>query len=185
VPFHILIIHPKPPRSQPKIFQVLVKTHKLTVFLALPSGTTVSVVKEQVLSAFLDDVFKGIHDVPQLSGLDDFVLSREVAERGKDTTSYEVLADDQVLKNVVGNWAVLFVQLKDDSGARDVTVSDQFTGPSFIYLQAEYSRLRSLSLHLRTMKMRCLAHPELQMTWRWTWMRQPKRVASEKVNERR
>ena len=37
------------------------------------------------------------------------------------------------------------------------------------------------------MKMRCLAqaHPELQMTWRWTWMRHSKRVASEKVNERR
>lgn len=73
-------------------------------------------VKEQVLSAFLDDVFKGIHDVPQISGLDDFVLSREVTERGKDTTSYEILTDDEVLKNVVGNWAVLFVQFKDDSG---------------------------------------------------------------------
>jgi hypothetical protein len=84
------------------------------------------VVKEQVLSAFLDDIFKGIHDVPQISGLDDFVLSREVTERGKDTASYEVLTDDQVLKNVVGSWAVLFVQFKDDSGARDVTVSDQF-----------------------------------------------------------
>ena len=123
------------------------KTHKLTVFLALPNGTTISVVKEQVLSAFLDDVFKAIHDVPKISGLDDFVLSREVSERGKDTTSYEVLTDDQVLKNVVGNWAVLFVQFKDDSGARDVTVSDQFTGPSFIYLQAKYNQLRSLSLH--------------------------------------
>ncbi|KAI0276324.1 hypothetical protein BGY98DRAFT_709814 [Russula aff. rugulosa BPL654] len=105
-----------PPRSYPKIFQVLVKTHKLTIFLALPNGTTISVVKEQVLSAFLDDVFKGIHDVPQISGLDDFVLSREVTERGKDTTSYEVLTDDQVLKNVVGSWAVFFVQFKDDSG---------------------------------------------------------------------
>jgi hypothetical protein len=144
---YILIIHPKPPRSHPKIFQVLIKTHKLTVFLALPNGITISVVKEQVLSAFLDDIFKAIHDVPQISGLDDFVLSREVTERGKDTTSYEVLADDQVLRNVVDNWAVLFVQFKDDSGARDVPVSDQFTGPSFIYLQAEYNRLRSLSPH--------------------------------------
>ena len=147
MPFHILITHLKSPRSLPKIFQVLVKTHKLTVFLSLPNGTTISGVKEQVLSAFLDDVFKGIHDVPRISGLDDFVLSREVMERGKDTTSYEVLTDNQVLKNIVDDWAVLFVQFKDDSGARDVTVSDQFTGPSFIYLQAKYSRLRSLSLH--------------------------------------
>jgi hypothetical protein len=115
----------------PKIFQVLIKTHKLTVFLALPNETAISVVKEQVLSAFLDDVFKGIHDVPKISGLDDFALSREVMERGKDTTSYEVLTDDQLLRDVVGNWAVLFIQFKNDSGARNITVSDQFTGPSY------------------------------------------------------
>lgn len=144
-------------------------------------------VKEQVLSAFLDDIFKGIHDVPQISGLDDFVLSRQITERGKDTASYEVLTDDQVLKNVAGSWAVLFVQFKDDSGARDVTVSGQFTGPSFIYLQAKYSQLRSLSLHFRTKKRRCLApaHLELKLTRRWTWMAHSKRAASEEVNERR
>lgn len=145
--FFFLIVSRKPQRSQPKIVQVLVKTHKLTVFLALPNETAISAVKEQVLSAFLDDVFGGIDDVPKISSLDDFVLSREVIKRGIDTTSYEVLTDDQLLKNVVGNWAVLFVQFKDDSGARDVTVSSQFTGPSFIYLQAEYTRLKSLSLH--------------------------------------
>jgi hypothetical protein len=124
----------------PKIFQVLVKTHKLTVFLALPNETAISVVKEQVLSAFLDDVFKGIHEVPKISDLDDFVLSREVMERGQDTTSYEVLTDNQLLRDLVGNWTVLFIQFKDDSGARNITVSDQFTGPS--YLQAKYGRLK-------------------------------------------
>ena len=137
VPF-LKIIPVKPPRLNPKIFQVLVKTHKLTVFLALPNETAISVVKEQVLSAFSDDVFKGIHDVPKISGLDDFVLSREVMERGQDTTSYEILTDDQLLRDFAGNWAVLFIQFKDDSGARDITVPDQFTGPS--YLQAKYGR---------------------------------------------
>ena len=124
------LIFCKPPRSPPKIFQVLVKTHKSTVFLSLPTETSIAAVKEQVLSAFLDDVFKGIHDVPKIFGLDDFVLSREVTERGRDTTFYEVLTDDQLLKDVVGNWAVLFVQFKDDSGARDITVSNHFTRPS-------------------------------------------------------
>lgn len=137
VPF-LKTIPVKPPRLNPKIFQVLVKTHKLTVFLALPNETAISVVKEQVLSAFSDDVFKGIHDVPKISGLDDFVLSREVMERGQDTTSYEILTDDQLLRDFAGNWAVLFIQFKDDSGARNITVSDQFTGPS--YLQAKYGR---------------------------------------------
>ena len=108
------------------------------MFLALPNETAISVVKEQVLSAFSDDVFKGIHDVPKISGLDDFVLSREVMERGQDTTSYEILTDDQLLRDFAGNWAVLFIQFKDDSGARNITVSGQFTGPS--YLQAKYGR---------------------------------------------
>ena len=108
------------------------------MFLALPNETAISVVKEQVLSAFSDDIFKGIHDVPKISGLDDFVLSREVMERGQDTTSYEILTDDQLLRDFAGNWAVLFIQFKDDSGARNITVSDQFTGPS--YLQAKYGR---------------------------------------------
>jgi len=101
-------------QPHPKIFQVLVKTHKLTIFLTLPNETAISVVKEQVLSAFLDDVFKDIRDVPRVAGLDDFVLSREVIERGQHT-SFEVLTNDQLLRDVVGNWAVLFVQFKDDS----------------------------------------------------------------------
>jgi len=93
-----------------------VKTHTLTVFLALPNETTILVVKEQVLSAFKDDVFKGIHNVPRILCLDDFVLSREVKERGNGTTSYEALTNDQLLRDVVGNWAVLFIQFKDESG---------------------------------------------------------------------
>ncbi|KAI9513242.1 hypothetical protein F5148DRAFT_944967, partial [Russula earlei] len=105
-----------PQRPQPKIFQVLVKTHKSTVFLALPNETTISAVKEQVLSAFTDDVFKGIHDVPKVSGLDDFVLSREAAERGQGTSSYEVLTNDQMLRDIAGNWVVLYVQFMDNSG---------------------------------------------------------------------
>ena len=107
------------------------KTHRLTVFLALPNETTISAVKEQVLSAFTDDVFKGIQDVPNVSALDDFVLSREVVERGQGTSSHDILTDNQKLKDVVGNWAVLFVQFKDDSGARNDSLH-QFIRPSSI-----------------------------------------------------
>jgi hypothetical protein len=91
------------------------------------------------LSAFSDDIFKSIRDVPRVVRLDDFVLSREVIERGQHA-SYEVLANDRPLRDVVGNWAVLFVQFKDDSGARNVTVSNSFSEPSFSHLQADYSQ---------------------------------------------
>lgn len=89
-------------------------------------------VKEQVLSAFKDDIFKGIHDVPRIINLDDFVLSREVKERGNGTSSYEALTNDQLLRDVVGNWAVLFIQFKDESGAHNVTVSGKISETSSI-----------------------------------------------------
>jgi hypothetical protein len=109
-----------------------VKTHTLTVFLSLPNETSILVVKEQVLSAFKDDVFKGIHNVPRIMSLDDFVLSREVQDRGNGTTSYEALTNDRLLRDVVGNWAVLFIQFKDESGAHNVTVSGQISETSSI-----------------------------------------------------
>jgi len=95
---------------------VLIKTHKLTIFLSLPNVTAISAVKEQVISAFSDDVFKGIRGVPTIRNADDFVLSREVVERGRGTASHEVLTDDQFLRDVVGDWAVLFIQFKNESG---------------------------------------------------------------------
>ncbi|KAH9049630.1 hypothetical protein EDB84DRAFT_1452358 [Lactarius hengduanensis] len=105
-----------PLRPHPKVFQVLVKTHKLTIFLSLPNVTPISTVKEQVLSAFSDDVFKGIRGLPSILDAEDFVLSREVVERGRATASYEVLTDDQLLRDAVGDWAVLFIQFKNESG---------------------------------------------------------------------
>ncbi|KAI0268100.1 hypothetical protein BC834DRAFT_676416 [Gloeopeniophorella convolvens] len=105
-----------PPRSQPKTFQVLVKTHKLTVFLALPNDTPISSVKEQVLSAFSDDVFKNVRGVPPIVNLGDFVLSREVKQKSSDSTSYEVLEDDQLLRDVTANWAILYIQFRDEYG---------------------------------------------------------------------
>ena len=102
---------------------MLVKTHKSTIFLSLPNVTAISAVKEQVLSAFSDDVFKGIRGVPSIQDVDDFVLSREVMERGRATSSYEVLTDDQLLRDIVGDWAVLFIQFKNDSGAYNLSRS--------------------------------------------------------------
>ena len=102
---------------------MLIKTHKLTIFLSLPNVTAISAVKEQVISAFLDDVFKGIRGVPTIRNADDFVLSREVVERGRGTASYEVLTDDQFLRDVVGDWTFLFIQFKNESGAYNLYLS--------------------------------------------------------------
>jgi len=50
----------QPSRAPPKIFQLLVKTNKLTVFLTFPNTTLVSRVKEDVLSALQADVAQGL-----------------------------------------------------------------------------------------------------------------------------
>jgi hypothetical protein len=100
------------------------------------------VVKEQVLSAFSDDVFNSIRDVPRVTSLDEFVLSREVIERGQQHTLYEVLTNDQLLRDVVGDWAVLFIQFKDDSGALHVTASDPSTEPSFFRIPRQTTASR-------------------------------------------
>jgi hypothetical protein len=109
----------------------------------LSNEASISEVKEQVLSAFGDDVFKGIQDVPRIMSLDDFVLSREVQDRASGTTSYEPLTDDQLLRDVVGSWAVLFIQFKDESGVHNITVSSQVTE----LFQAKWDQLKLLSLH--------------------------------------
>ncbi|KAI0053748.1 hypothetical protein FA95DRAFT_1552250 [Auriscalpium vulgare] len=104
-----------PPRAQPKIFQILVKTHKLTVFCTFPSSTTLGPVKEEVFSALTDGVAQRV-EFPTVSSLDDFVLARELKEKGQGTGRYEALRDSQVLKDVANNWDVLYIQFKSQDG---------------------------------------------------------------------
>ncbi|KAA1466613.1 hypothetical protein DENSPDRAFT_831474 [Dentipellis sp. KUC8613] len=112
-----------PPRAPPKIFQILVKTHKVTVFLSLPNTTPIATVKDETLSALSADVAQGL-DFPSVSSTDDFVISKEVKENKRPTGKYQQLDDDQLLKDVASNWEVLFVQFKDPSGSiLPVTVS--------------------------------------------------------------
>ncbi|KAJ6615626.1 hypothetical protein B0H10DRAFT_57217 [Mycena sp. CBHHK59/15] len=105
-----------PPRTltQPKIFQVLIKTHKLTVLTTVAPTITVGSLKAEVLSALSDDVNQA-DDVPQVSALEDFELSKGVKERGKLNGEYQLLEDtDLQLKEAgVTNWEVLFVQFRD------------------------------------------------------------------------
>ncbi|TFY54334.1 hypothetical protein EVG20_g9747 [Dentipellis fragilis] len=112
-----------PPRAPPKIFQILVKTHKVTVFLSLPNTTPIATVKDETLSALSADVAQGL-DFPSIQSTDDFVISKEVKENKRSTGKYQQLDDGQLLRDVASNWEVLFVQFKDPSGnILPVTVS--------------------------------------------------------------
>ncbi|KAJ7837407.1 hypothetical protein B0H14DRAFT_3870481 [Mycena olivaceomarginata] len=85
-----------PPRTQPKIYQILIKTHKLTVLTTVAPSTSVAALKAEVLDALKDDV---------TSALEDDLPPRE----------YELLEDGKAsLRDAgVANWEALFLRFRD------------------------------------------------------------------------
>lgn len=55
----------QPPRAQPKTFILLLKTHKLTAMLTIPSTSTVHALKEEALSALQSDVMAAPNPHPE------------------------------------------------------------------------------------------------------------------------
>ena len=119
----------QPPRAQPKTFILLLKTHKLTAMLTIPSTSTVHALKEEALSALQSDVMAAPNPhpeameedesewtVPEVSSVDDFELAKAVKEKGRPTGQYETLNVASQLKNVVSNWEPVFVQFREPNG---------------------------------------------------------------------
>ncbi|KAI9064846.1 hypothetical protein FKP32DRAFT_1591069 [Trametes sanguinea] len=119
-----------PPRAQPTNFILLLKTHKLTVFLTFPNTSTVADVKKEALDALTSSVLANpepnpeVMDddseewaVPRVSSVDDFELARAVKAQGRPTGRYEKLDVNAQLKSVVANWDPIFVQFKGEDGA--------------------------------------------------------------------
>jgi len=105
----------QPPKAQPKIYQLLFKTHKLTILLTTPPNTTIASLKTEILSALSSDVNQ-VEDVPKVTDERAFEISRAVKDRGKNTLQYEVLERSQTVKDTLTNWEVLFLQFRDRSG---------------------------------------------------------------------
>lgn len=108
----------KPPRMPPKVYQILIKTHKLTVLTTVAPTITVAALKADVLSALSSDVNQVEH-VPPVSAVADFELCKAVKERGKLTGEFQPLDNLKLSLKDAGviNWEPLFVQFRDpDSG---------------------------------------------------------------------
>ncbi|KAK2465929.1 hypothetical protein APHAL10511_001570 [Amanita phalloides] len=110
-----------PLRAIPKIHQLLLRTHKLTIFLTLPPSTTIAQVKEEALSAFVSEVNQAhaeIDGTPTVASVDDFELCRVV--RDKDPRmgpTYEVLDTRRSLRDYgFSSWETLFFRFKSDDG---------------------------------------------------------------------
>ncbi|KAJ7129144.1 hypothetical protein C8R44DRAFT_71355 [Mycena epipterygia] len=103
---------------QPKVYQILIKTHKLTVLTTVAPTITVAALKADVLSALSSDVNQ-VEDVPPVSAVADFELCKAVKERGKLTGEFQPLDNLKLSLKDAGviNWEPLFVQFRDpDSG---------------------------------------------------------------------
>ncbi|KAJ7784079.1 hypothetical protein B0H16DRAFT_1491293 [Mycena metata] len=102
-----------PPRTVPKVFQVLVKTHKLTVLTTVAPTISVAELKDEILSALSSDVNQ-VDGVPRVSAPRDFELCKAVQERGKPTGDYQLLGELSLsLRDAgVANWEPLFVRFR-------------------------------------------------------------------------
>ncbi|KAK7062267.1 hypothetical protein R3P38DRAFT_2834347 [Favolaschia claudopus] len=102
-----------PPRTQPKIYQLLIKSHKLTILLTIQPTTSVSALKSQVLAALASNLEP---DVPVPSSISDFELCKGVRkDRGKLTGEFVLLEDTKqsVRDAGVANWEALFLRFRD------------------------------------------------------------------------
>ncbi|KAI0722341.1 hypothetical protein C8T65DRAFT_136964 [Cerioporus squamosus] len=127
-----------PPRAPPKVFILLLKTHKLTVLITAPSTSTVEDVKTEALDALTSSVLAAPNphaeyamdedpsewEVPKVSSKGDFELAKAVKEKQRPTGRYETLDTKAQLKNVLANWDPVFIQFKgSDGGLLPVKVS--------------------------------------------------------------
>ncbi|KIK82050.1 hypothetical protein PAXRUDRAFT_730887 [Paxillus rubicundulus Ve08.2h10] len=101
-----------PIRVPPKAYQLLLKTHKLTIFLTAPQSSTIETIKDEALSALTSDVLLssssgvpriptapgedlemsdeqegGDGEVPRVKSTEDFELCRGVKDKGKSNAT--------------------------------------------------------------------------------------------------
>ncbi|KAJ3788901.1 hypothetical protein GGU10DRAFT_344924 [Lentinula aff. detonsa] len=108
---------PLPQKSERKIYQILVRTHKTTLFFTVPPSTTIKYLKEQVFSA-LNSGLSEEEGIPIIKNVEDFDLCRCRVIKGKDQKTYDVLEQtESTIKEIkLTNWEVLYIQFKDEEG---------------------------------------------------------------------
>lgn len=132
----------KPQRAPPKAYQLVLKTHKLTIFLTVHQSSTIADLKEEALSALTSTVLlssapgeddmmdegNGNTEVPRVQSTEDFELCRAVKDKGRSNAassavSYEILDPSTPIKGLLSNWETLCVQFRDEDGMFSFTLS--------------------------------------------------------------
>lgn len=142
------------------------KTHKLTALTAVsqPEKTTIGDLKREVLSALQADVLRkqpddmdlvpdfdpeGEWTVPTVETTDDFELSRAVKERGRPTGEYDLLSNNDTVKQSLMNWETLFIRFRDENGEcfGDTAHIQSHCCQSLIYCNTNYHMPAHLYVH--------------------------------------
>ncbi|KAJ4479053.1 hypothetical protein J3R30DRAFT_3702083 [Lentinula aciculospora] len=131
---------PLPRKSEPKIFQILVRTHKTTLFFTVPPSTSIGFLKEQTLSALTSGLNEE-EGIPPVTKVEDFELCRRRVVKGKDRNAatqreYDLLEEpESTIKQIkLVNWEVLYIQFKNVEGqpleiiATDPPIDDEEDG---------------------------------------------------------
>ncbi|KAG1833569.1 hypothetical protein EV424DRAFT_1533043 [Suillus variegatus] len=108
----------RPPRTAPKAYQILAKTHQVTIFLTVPQTATIAFLKDEALSALTSRVATEDDSFPHVQSTSDFELARAVKEKEKNRSgvTYEALESNKAVRGLLTNWEVLYFQFRDEEG---------------------------------------------------------------------
>ncbi|KAG2156375.1 hypothetical protein DEU56DRAFT_766782 [Suillus clintonianus] len=107
-----------PPRAAPKAYQILAKTHQVTIFLTVPQSATIALLKDEALSALTSRVAIEDENFPRVSSTSDFELAHAVKEKEKSKSgvTYEALEAEKAIRGLLSNWEILYFQFRDEDG---------------------------------------------------------------------
>lgn len=111
------LIYVQPLRPPYKVFPILLKTHRHTIFLEAPATKTVESLKEDALSAMTAKV-NGANDedIPEILSVNDFEICREIKEKRRRTGNYVTLEGSEIVQKVAVAWETLYIRFKDSNG---------------------------------------------------------------------
>ena len=103
----------KPPRPQPKVHQLQIRSHKLSILLTVLPSTTLEAIKADALSALTSEVNQ-VESIPKVKSADDFEVCRAIKDKGKATGAYEVMdVSKQVREYNLASWDTLYLQFRN------------------------------------------------------------------------
>ncbi|KZT36694.1 hypothetical protein SISSUDRAFT_929194 [Sistotremastrum suecicum HHB10207 ss-3] len=103
------------PRGPPKVYQLTLKTHKVSIILNVPKETKIKELKDQAFAAIQQ--FADVEDeLPKISSTKDFELCKAVMIGRKPTGQYTDLKEDDTVKAMLSNWERVYLRFRDSMG---------------------------------------------------------------------